>query len=294
MLNMHLEDQAGDVLKKFRYGRKLSLRVAAEAATLSPDQLRSFESGETAPLAYDLARLGKVLGFDGEAMASLHLHPNPPPPVRLSPAILPLSMSYGGYAVRCSLIRHRDDPNRALLVDTGGGEGLAQRLAGEGIILEGILLTHGHDDHGGGWDRLRAGGKKGDILPVLLARDDRHLLEGGTAEKEADAFIDPEEGCLHLEKKGWSVEVLPAPGHTRGSVAYLSEGVLFVGDTLFCGSAGRAWTPEDFPEQLASIQRILSGLADTTVIVPGHGPLTTAGYERTINPFVRTVAPALS
>ena len=292
MLNMHLEDQAGDVLKKFRYGRKLSLKVTAEAAKISPDQLRSFESGEIAPQANDLMRLGKVLGFDGAAMASLHLHPTPPPAVRLSPRVLPLEMSYGGYAVRCSLILHPATPKRALLVDTGGGEGLTQRLAREGVALEGILLTHGHDDHGGGWTQLLSAGMTGDDLPVLLAREDRSLLERNHT--GSDAFMDPEEGCRLLEKKGWSVKVLPAPGHTRGSVAYLSEETLFVGDTLFCGSAGRAWTPEDFPEQLSSIRHLLSGLADEIVLIPGHGPLTTVGYERTVNPFVRTMAPSLS
>ena len=289
---MHLEDQAGDVLKKFRYGRRLSLRVTAEAATLSPDQLRSFESGETAPLTDDLVRLGKVLGFDGEAMASLHLHPDPPPSLSLSPRVLPLPMSYGGYAVRCSLLRHPNDPKRALLVDTGGGEGLEKRLAEKGVILEGILLTHGHDDHGGGWDHLRKGPAKGEKVPVLLARGDRSLLQGGG--EGADALMDPEEGCHLLGKQGWDIKVTPAPGHTRGSVAYLSEGALFVGDTLFCGSAGRAATPEDFPEQLASIQKILSGLSDAIVLIPGHGPLSTVGYEKTINPFIRTTAPSSS
>ena len=292
MLNMHLEDQAGDVLKKFRYGRKLSLKATAESAQISPDQLRSFESGEASPLAGDLVRLGKVLGFDGEAMASLHLDPNPPPGVRLSPHILPLDMSYGGYAVRCSLIRHPDDAHRALLVDTGGGEGLAQRLAREGVFLEGILLTHGHEDHGGGWNQLRPTGKTGEPLPVLLAQKDHSLLERDG--RGIEFFIDPEEGCRLLRKKGWSVQVLPAPGHTPGSVAYLSDGALFVGDTLFCGSAGRAWSPEDFPEQLSSIQRILSGRPEAIVLVPGHGPLTTVGYERRVNPFVRTGAPSLS
>ena len=291
MLNMHLEDQAGDVLKKFRYGRKLSLKVTADAAKVSPDQLRSFESGEIAPQADELMRLGEVLGFDGEAMASLHLHPTPPPAVPLSPRVLPLDMSYGGYAVRCSLLRHPDNPKRALLVDTGGGEGLIQRLAGVGVVLEGILLTHGHDDHGGGWRQLRLAGRKGEALPVLLAREDRTLLESN--DKGDSPFMDPEDGCRHLGQQGWSVKVFPAPGHTRGSVAYLSDGTLFVGDTLFCGSAGRAWTPEDFPEQLNSIRHLLSGLPDETVLIPGHGPLTTVGYERTVNPFVRTMAPSL-
>ncbi len=292
MLNMHLEDQAGDVLKKFRYGRKLSLKATADAAKISTDQLRSFESGEIAPQPNDLMRLGMVLGFDGVAMASLHLHPTPPPAVHLSPKVLPVDMSYGGYAVRCSLILHPDNPKRALLVDTGGGEGLPQRLAHEGVVLEGILLTHGHDDHGGGWKELLSSKMTGESFPVLLAREDRSLLEG--SDTGSAPFMDPGEGCRLLEKKGWNVRALAAPGHTRGSVAYLSEGTLFVGDTLFCGSAGRAWTPEDFPEQLSSIRHILSGLPDETVLIPGHGPITTVGYERTVNPFVRTMAPSLS
>ncbi|MGC8530072.1 MAG: MBL fold metallo-hydrolase [Leptospirillia bacterium] len=292
MLNLYLEDQAGDVLKKFRYGRKLSLKVTADGAKISPDQLRSFESGEIPPQADDLIRLGTVLGFDGEAMASLHLHPTPPPGVRLSPRVRPVDMSYGGYAVRCSLILHPDNPKRALLVDTGGGESLTRRLESEKIVLEGILLTHGHDDHGGGWTSLRSAGMPGEDLPVLLSREDRPLLESQGSGN--DTFMDPEEGCRLLKKTGWEVKVIPTPGHTKGSVAYLANGTLFVGDTLFCGSAGRAWTPEDFPEQLRSIRHLLSGLPDEIILIPGHGPLTTVGYERTVNPFIRTMDPLIS
>lgn len=288
MLNMHLEDQAGDVLKKFRYGRKLSLRAVAEAAEISTDLLRSLEAGESAPKIQELIRLGVVLGFDGESMASLHLSEDPPPGVQLSSRIRPLNMSYGGYAVRCALVRHTEDPRRALLVDTGGGEGLEKEIVSEGVTLEAILLTHGHEDHGGGWSRFQGEGP----IPTLLSREDHSLLEG---ERGMEAsWQDPIEGCLALEKKGWKVSAMRAPGHTRGSVAYLMEGALFVGDTLFCGSAGRARTPEDFPEQLESIRQILSGLPDKSVIIPGHGPLTTARHERAINPFVRTRTPSLS
>ena len=285
---MHLEDQAGDVLKKFRYGRKLSLRVVAEAAEISTDLLRSLEAGESAPKKQELIRLGVVLGFDGEAMASLHLSEAPPPGVTLSSRIRPLNMSYGGYAVRCALVRHPEDPRRALLVDTGGGEGLEAKLAPEGVTLEAILLTHGHEDHGGGVGRFQGEGR----IPCLLSREDHSLLEG---ERSTEGlWQDPTEGCRALEKKGWKIRVIRAPGHTRGSVAYLMEESVFVGDTLFCGSAGRARTPEDFPEQLESIRHIFSSLPDNTVIVPGHGPLSTAGHERETNPFVRTRTPSLS
>ena len=84
------------------------------------------------------------------------------------------------------------------------------------------------------------------------------------------------------------VKVIETPGHTRGSVSLLLEdaGILFSGDTLFAGSAGRT----DFPggsyvELIASLKK-LSTLPPETKIIPGHGHATTIAYELATNPFM--------
>ena len=282
MLNMLLEDQAGDVLKKFRYGRKKSLKEVSGESGIPMDLERRLESGESEPDKSHLVRLGAVLGFDGEAMETLHLHPEATPEVSPPPHLIPVRENYGGYAVWCTIVRHPADPRRALLVDTGGGGSiLLETIARLRLGIEAILLTHGHGDHGGGFARLLPG----DNITVLLSHGDRPLLP--EAEQYPGPLLTPEEGCERLERMGWKVSVMETPGHTPGSVAYHIDGALFVGDTLFCGSAGRSDTPDAFPVQLDSIHRLISGFPSVTVLISGHGPFSTIAQEMRHNPFIR-------
>jgi glyoxylase-like metal-dependent hydrolase (beta-lactamase superfamily II) len=68
---------------------------------------------------------------------------------------------------------------------------------------------------------------------------------------------------------------------------------VFTGDTLFAGSVGRSDLPESadpgapaFDVLLASIRQKLLSLPDETIVLPGHGPLTTIGEERRANVFL--------
>ena len=92
-----------------------------------------------------------------------------------------------------------------------------------------------------------------------------------------------------FEAAGFSIQMFHTPGHTKGSCCYYiqEEGVLFSGDTLFCGSVGRT----DFPggsarEIRESLHRLLNALPDDTEVYPGHDMSTTIGYEKRYNPFV--------
>ncbi|MRR39589.1 MBL fold metallo-hydrolase, partial [bacterium] len=83
-----------------------------------------------------------------------------------------------------------------------------------------------------------------------------------------------------------TLEVLHTPGHTPGGISLLGNGHLFCGDTLFAGSVGRTDFPRGDGRVLAtSIVARLVPLEDDTVVHPGHGPDTTIGRERRINPF---------
>ena len=82
-----------------------------------------------------------------------------------------------------------------------------------------------------------------------------------------------------------SLTVLHTPGHTPGSICLLGEEHLLSGDTLFAGSIGRTdFVGGDMQAMRRSIAR-LSTLADEVRVHPGHGPDTTIGRERRINPF---------
>ena len=85
------------------------------------------------------------------------------------------------------------------------------------------------------------------------------------------------------------LSVLHTPGHTEGSVCLWSadEGLLFSGDTLFASGWGRTDLPGGSYETiLSSLHERVLALPDETLVVPGHGPLTTIGRERETNPFL--------
>src|SRR5438270_12524425 len=83
--------------------------------------------------------------------------------------------------------------------------------------------------------------------------------------------------------------VLHTPGHTEGSIClyFPAERKLIAGDTLFAGSIGRTDLPGgSMPKILRSLHSTVLALPDETVVIPGHGPLTTIGRERESNPFL--------
>ena len=86
-----------------------------------------------------------------------------------------------------------------------------------------------------------------------------------------------------------TLDVIHCPGHTPGHVVFYSAsaGLLVAGDVLFAGSIGRT----DFPmgnhqDLIEAIRNKLFKLPEDTTVIPGHGPLTTIGDERSDNPFV--------
>ena len=87
------------------------------------------------------------------------------------------------------------------------------------------------------------------------------------------------------------INVIATPGHTPGGVCFLTEGNIFVGDTLFDGSIGRTDLPGgDHKELIHSIKTKLLTLDDKLIVHCGHGPETTIQKERSTNPFLVSVS----
>ncbi|MBC7171149.1 MAG: MBL fold metallo-hydrolase, partial [Polyangiaceae bacterium] len=84
--------------------------------------------------------------------------------------------------------------------------------------------------------------------------------------------------------------VIHTPGHTPGSLCFSVAGatpLLIAGDTLFQGGIGRTdlWGGSA-NELLGSIRKKLLTLPDETLVIAGHGPTTTIGRERRMNPYL--------
>lgn len=86
-----------------------------------------------------------------------------------------------------------------------------------------------------------------------------------------------------------TLKVITTPGHSRGCICFYAEqdGILFAGDTLFCGGCGRTdLEGGSYEEIMKSLQR-LSTLPDETTVLCGHGPSTQIGREKMYNPYLR-------
>ncbi|MFC0677546.1 hydroxyacylglutathione hydrolase [Lysobacter korlensis] len=205
-----------------------------------------------------------------------------------------------------------DEAGRTILVDPGEAAPVFAAAA-SGLEPAAILLTHHHHDHIGGVPALL---ERWPALEVWAPDDARiatatHRVHDGDRVRVFDAQF----------------EVLAVPGHTSSHVAFVGEGIVFCGDTLFSLGCGRMF--EGTPAQmLASLQR-LSALDGDTKVCCGHeytvsnaafalavepdnaalharatgahelradGKMTvpsTLADERACNPFLRCSAPAV-
>lgn len=191
------------------------------------------------------------------------------------------------------------DGERAILIDPGcwntaEERELEQWLAGQGLRPERLILTHAHIDHvlGCAWAHDRYG-----LLPELHMADLELLRlaprQGQLYGVACQASPEPERFIAErdLIRIGTAeLLVLFVPGHAPGHIALFSEAERFViaGDTLFQGSIGRTDLPGgDYETLIRSIKEQLFPLGDEVVVHCGHGPDTTIGRERRMNPFLR-------
>jgi hydroxyacylglutathione hydrolase len=162
------------------------------------------------------------------------------------------------------------------------------------LKIKQIVVTHAHIDHVGGAMKLRA--TTG--APIVLNQNDHALLQMLDVQAAwigvptpGKVEIDQSIGEADTVKAGvLSANVLHTPGHTEGSIClyFPAEKKLIAGDTLFAGSIGRTDLPGgSFDKIIRSLHEKVLALPDETLVVPGHGPLTTIGEEREGNPFLK-------
>ena len=162
----------------------------------------------------------------------------------------------------------RDSDGRALIVDPGQAEPVLDALA-DAPAPHAICITHHHGDHLGGLAALK---QRWPDTPVFAPEDTRIPFAEHRVHDEQTIHIGP-----------WTFTVLAVPGHTQSHVAYVGEGLLFCGDTLFSLGCGRMF--EGTPTQMhASLQR-LAALPATTLLCCAHE------YTQSNARFAQTVEP---
>ncbi|MBQ3055254.1 MAG: MBL fold metallo-hydrolase [Oscillospiraceae bacterium] len=198
-----------------------------------------------------------------------------------------ITIPVGSLATNCYLA-YDEESRHGFVVDPGDHvDRILHELKFHQVTVEAILLTHAHFDH------IMA-------VPELIQTTGAKLYVGAG---ETPVLEDPSVGMRmsvpHLTPDVWvkdgeiltlagmELTCLNTPGHTPGSICYLTEDTMFSGDTLFCGSCGRC----DFPggsvaEMYASLKRLAS-LPGNFRVLPGHDSETTLDRERRMNPYVR-------
>jgi hydroxyacylglutathione hydrolase len=181
----------------------------------------------------------------------------------------------------CSVIGD-EQTREAMVIDPGDEiEHILSIVQQHGLTVKQIVITHAHIDHVGGAMKL----KQATGAPILLNQNDYALLKMLDTQAAWIGMRSPGEVAIDVSVG----DVLHTPGHTEGSICLYFEAdkKLIAGDTLFAGSIGRTDLPGgSYKKIIESLQGPVMALPDETIVVPGHGPLTTIAEERESNPFL--------
>lgn len=207
----------------------------------------------------------------------------------------------------------QNNQQQCVVVDPGDANPVLDYIRTNQLTLDAILITHHHADHTGGIAELKReypnisiiGPKNDPIMALTLSVD------------EGDRFtlLDQEFTVLNLA------------GHTHGHIGYVMDKELFCGDVLFSGGCGRVFEGS-YEEMFNSLNKLAALDDDTNVycaheytasnvafamaVEPENQDLhqyrdnvnrlrannqptipTTIGQEKLINPFLRTMEPAV-
>lgn len=201
------------------------------------------------------------------------------------------ALSVGPIMANCFIVGC-ETTRQAAVIDPGADAGrILKKLADEKLTVSYIINTHGHFDHAGANRKLKEA--TGAIL--VIHELDRFMLDslsttaamfGMSSENSPPPDQTVQDGDT-IQVGAIVMKVLHTPGHTPGGISLLTDGCVFVGDTLFAGSIGRTDFPGgDYDTLISSIRNKLYPLDDNVVVYTGHGPETTIGKEKRFNPFV--------
>lgn len=190
------------------------------------------------------------------------------------------------------LITDKDTGYQAIVDPGYFGEDIAADIT-ESDNLKYIILTHAHYDHySEAADYINNYDKANFVVPA----PEKYLLS--KVEDPAFASIGMRvNGCAKgdievgeddsLELGNSTITFIETPGHTEGSICVRIGNIIFSGDTLFRASVGNTnFETGNWSNLKESIRNKLFVLDADTLVYPGHGPVTTIGYEKEFNPFV--------
>jgi len=249
-----LEDEFGDIIKKASSGLKISSAELSDKTGVSLEDIKDLISYKLIPSKNQIKIIAEILKLNEEKLTKIVLE-KWEPSNKSHPDVIKIEQEIDGSKVNSYIIK---DYNEALIIDTGlDAKSILKSLEKNELVPIAILITHNHSDHISG-------------------------IEGLQEEYICEVYQDNEESMLKLED--FKIKVLKTPGHTFNHNCFLYKNYCFVGDLLFAGSIGGS-NEVPYQTHLESIRKKILSLPDSTLLFPGHGPVTSVKEEKNNNPF---------
>lgn len=189
-----------------------------------------------------------------------------------------ICLPVGSLQTNCYLITD-EETRQTLIIDPGDeADFISTTILEKRLIPQAILLTHGHYDHCLGVLELKLNFQ----IPIYLHQADLFLYQRSqsTAEHFSNIKIPrlPPIDFYFSDNQiitfgNSSLQVIHTPGHTPGSVCFLSDSHLFTGDTFFAtgiGSTNHKYSSKsDLQNSLKKLSDICN-LRPEISVYPGH------------------------
>ena len=199
-----------------------------------------------------------------------------------------LTVPVKGYFEENCYFYVNDSTRHGFIIDPGAqADKLLDIIRDNGLVIEKILLTHGHFDHFGAVEKLREklncpvlAHEKADLFLLNPLMNLSRQCVGDMIIRDTVKFKDGDTIALD---EAHSLRVIYTPGHTPDSVLLYNEKerIAFVGDTIFKESIGNYTFPGGNKDLLIqSIMERVFTLPDDTVLYSGHSEPTTVGAEK--------------
>ena len=270
-----LEDEFGDIFRKAQRGQKIPDEEITRRFGLTKEQIRDIYGYRLIPDMGTVEAMAVFLGLKSDALvaSAAKIYRPDSPPVEHWGCLAMVPSRYEDMTVNSYIVWDKDT-REAVLFDTGTDfEAIREILEAFQLNLRFVALTHTHADHIA-------------VLDDVLEHTSPELI---TSHREPIASARKVREGDTLKLGSLSIQVRDTSGHSVGGLTYLIRGftgspdVAVVGDALFAGSAGGAMV--DYQSLITKIRTRILRLPERTLILSGHGPLTTVGQERVFNPF---------